>query len=55
VIQAFRLAVNDSFRLATVFCVAGLAVAAMMRTRPLRSSVHAGEATAPADLLVADL
>ena len=34
VIQAFRLAVNDSFRLATVFCVAGLVVAAMHANAP---------------------
>jgi EmrB/QacA subfamily drug resistance transporter len=40
VVEAFRLAVNDTFRLATVFCIAGLVVAAFMKTRPLRASVQ---------------
>ncbi|HEX7095990.1 MAG TPA: MDR family MFS transporter [Acidimicrobiales bacterium] len=40
VVQAFRLAVNDTFRLATAFCVAGALIALFMRTRPLRASVR---------------
>lgn len=40
VIDAFRLAANDAFRLATAFCVAGAVVALFMRTRPLRATVR---------------
>lgn len=40
VIEAFRRAVNDSFRLAAAFCVAGAIAAAFMRARPLRESVQ---------------
>jgi MFS family permease len=44
VIQAFRLAVNDAFRLATAFAVAGACIALLMRTRPLRASIRTSEA-----------
>jgi EmrB/QacA subfamily drug resistance transporter len=40
VIDAFQHAVNDTFRLATAFCVAAGVIALMMRTRPLRDSVR---------------
>jgi EmrB/QacA subfamily drug resistance transporter len=43
VVEAFRLAVNDTFRLATVFCIAGVVVASFMHARPLRSSVRTAE------------
>ena len=38
-IDAFRHAVNDSFRLATVFALLGIVIACFMRSAPLRSSV----------------
>jgi MFS family permease len=43
VVHAFRLAVNDSFRLAVAFSLVGLVVSIFMRTRPLRASVRTGE------------
>jgi EmrB/QacA subfamily drug resistance transporter len=45
VVRSFRLAVNDSFRLAVAFSLLGVAISVFMRTRPLRSSVRTGEAS----------
>jgi EmrB/QacA subfamily drug resistance transporter len=39
-VDAFRHAVNDSFRLATVFAVLGVLIAVFMRSSPLRGSVR---------------
>jgi MFS family permease len=43
VIHAFRMAVNDAFRLAAVFAGVGIVVAVFMRTRPLRRTILAEE------------
>jgi hypothetical protein len=59
VVHAFRLAVNDSFRLATAFSLVALLIACFMRTRPLRSSVRTdGQSHEPgvgAEGIVADV
>jgi EmrB/QacA subfamily drug resistance transporter len=43
VVHAFRLAVNDAFRLAVGCSLVGLVISVFMRTRPLRSSVRTGD------------
>jgi EmrB/QacA subfamily drug resistance transporter len=45
VVDAFGRAVNDTFRLATAFCVAAGVVALFMRARPLRDSVRTSDDT----------
>jgi EmrB/QacA subfamily drug resistance transporter len=47
VVEAFRMSVNDGFRLAALFAACGIVTAAFMRTRPLRMSIR-DEAGAPA-------
>jgi MFS family permease len=55
VVQAFRLAINDAFKLAAAFCVAGACIALLMRARPLRSSVReSDDESSPAVALEAD-
>jgi hypothetical protein len=40
IVQAYRLAVNDAFRLAAVISLLGVVVSLFMREIPLRESIH---------------